>query len=108
MIRLNKYLSEDTCNNIITLYKQLSSKEDRDKKLFLKAIVYNGIKQYFWLSQKKRYINPNDYFSPHNTNLSDKFDMNKLNLLYRNFSTKKRKSYLVYGIFVDKSFTKLI
>ena len=57
--RLKKYLDEPAYKKVIKLYCSLHGKENLEKRLFLKALVYAGILQ----RGNNNYVNINTYLT---------------------------------------------
>jgi len=102
-IRLYKLIKDEkTVDNLLCIYKTLRGKENAEKRLFLKTLVYCGINRPENKSNSK-YIKPEDYFG---IGGFYQFTMRKFETLWTDF--KRGRVALFYGQHPQEEFGKLI
>lgn len=83
MIRIEKYIhNKETTYNLIKLYKSLKGKENLNKRLLLKTLVWCSLfpKE---IDGDEKWISPESEFHPNNYHsMIPKFTMERLNSIY--------------------------
>ena len=92
-IRLENIIKdENTVNNLIHLYKGLHDKENLEKRLFLKTLVWASLNpdiEMRSVDEKITWIKAEEYFNPTERFLLKPFDEYKLNTLFASHNMSK-------------------